>query len=132
VLLIVAALDAGQLTELHALSLELGLAALVEVHDQAELEKARGIADLHLLGVNNRDLRTFKVDLATCLELRPLVPPEILFVAESGIHSAEHVSRLAAAGVDAILVGEALVTASDVAAQVRSLSGEPLARTQPG
>jgi indole-3-glycerol phosphate synthase len=128
VLLIVAYLARQELAELHSLSLSLGLAALVEVHDRAELERALRTPGLELLGVNNRDLRTFKVDLATCLELRPLVQPQVVFVAESGIRSAEDVARLGAAGVDAILVGEALVRAPDVAAEVRRLSGAPPAR----
>jgi indole-3-glycerol phosphate synthase len=96
---------------------------LVEVHDRSELGKALELAELRLLGVNNRDLRTFAVNLETCLELRPLVPAEVCFVAESGIHTPEHVARLQAGRVDAILVGESLVSAADVGAQVRSLSG---------
>ena len=125
VLLIAACLGPAQLADLHALVLMSGMAALVEVHDSAELEAALSLADLRLLGVNNRDLKTFRVDLATCLGLRPLVPAEVCFVAESGIRAAEDVQRLQAAGVDAILVGEALVTAPDTAARVRSLSGGP-------
>jgi indole-3-glycerol phosphate synthase len=121
ILLIVAHLDPIQLADLHALAFSLGMAALVEVHDRAELETATQLDGLDLLGVNNRDLRTFKVDLQTCLDLRPLVPPEICFVAESSIHSVEDVQRLAAAGVDAMLVGEALVTAQEVGAKVREM-----------
>jgi indole-3-glycerol phosphate synthase len=73
------------------------------------------------LGVNNRDLRDFSVDLNTCIELRQHVPGSICFVAESGIHTAADVARLAGAGVEAILVGEALVKAKDVGAKVREL-----------
>jgi indole-3-glycerol phosphate synthase len=124
VLLIAAHLDPGLLADLHALILAQGMAPLVEVHDRDEMQAALGLPGLRLLGVNNRDLRTFRVDLGTCLQLRPLVPPVICFVAESGIHSAEDVARLGAAGVDAVLVGEALVTASDIPAKVRDLSGQ--------
>lgn len=121
-LLIAAVLTDGELAELLALSHELGMTALVEVHDRAELERVLPLQP-RLIGVNNRDLRDFSVDLNTCLKLRPLVPPEICFVAESGIQHAADVARLAAAGVDAILVGEALVKAGDVAAKVRELAG---------
>ncbi len=123
VLLIAACLDPALLADLHALANELGLAALVEVHDRAGLETAMKIAGLALLGVNNRDLRTFRVDLQTCLDLRALVPASICFVAESGIHAREEVQRLSAAGVEAMLVGEALVTAPDVMQAVYNLTG---------
>jgi indole-3-glycerol phosphate synthase len=122
VLLIAAELEPANLAELHALAHELGMAALVEVHDQAELEKALGACQPSLIGINNRDLRDFTVNLETTLRLRPLVPAGICLVAESGIRSPQDVARLAAAGVDAVLVGEALVAAPDVAAQVRSLA----------
>jgi len=120
VLLITAQLDSPQLADLHALVLSLGIAALVEVRDRVELEAALQMEGLDLLGVNNRDLRTFQVDLQTCLDLRPLVPTEICFVAESGIHTVQDVHRLRAAGVDAMLIGEALVTAPDIAEQIRA------------
>ena len=121
VLLIAAHLDPAELADLHALALSLGMAALVEVHNRTELEAALHLDGLSLLGVNNRDLHTFKVDLQTCLDLRPLVPSGICLVAESGIHTAEDVDRLSSAGVDAMLVGEALVTAHDVGKKIRSL-----------
>lgn len=117
-LLIAAALADAEMAELLALTRELGMTALVEVHDRAEMLRVLPLRP-RLIGVNNRDLRDFSVDLNTCLMLRPLVPPEICFVAESGIHGRPDVERLAAAGVDAILVGEALVTAPDVGAKVR-------------
>jgi indole-3-glycerol phosphate synthase len=122
VLLIAAHLDIQQLRDLHALICALGMAPLVEVHNQAELEAAAQL-DLRLLGVNNRDLRDFTVRLETTLELLPLVPAGVCLVAESGIHSPADVVRLRTAGVDAILVGEALVTAPNVAAAVRALAG---------
>lgn len=123
VLLIVAGLVAPLLAELHALTAELGMAALVEVHSAEELETALALRP-RLVGINNRDLRDFTVSLDTTLRLRPLVPPGVCLVAESGIHTGEDVTRLAEGGVDAILVGEALVTAEDIAGQVRQLSGQ--------
>jgi len=124
VLLITAAVpDDAQLADLHALALELGLAALVEVHDQAETERALNLDQISLIGINNRNLDTFEVSLETSMRLRPLIPPGITVVAESGIFAYRDVERLAIAGVDAILVGEALVTAPDIAAKVRELCG---------
>ncbi len=124
ILLIAAALtDDAQLAALHALALELGLTPLVEVHTAGEVERALKIPELKLIGINNRDLATFTVSLETTERLRPLVPAGIGVVAESGIFAAEDVARLANAGVDAVLVGEALMTAPDIAAKVRELSG---------
>ena len=120
-LLIAAVLSGGGLAELLALTRRLGMAALVEVHDADELARVLPLKP-RLVGVNNRDLRTFRVDLNTCLALRPLLPADICFVAESGIHTRADVIRLAAAGVDAMLVGEALVVAPDAAAKVRELT----------
>jgi indole-3-glycerol phosphate synthase len=120
VLLIAAALDAGQLAELHALSMSLGMAALVEVHNRAELEKALQI-EPQLLGINNRDLHDFSVRLETTLDLLPDIPPGVCRVSESGIRTPQDVDRLRQAGLDAILVGEALVTAPDVATGIRYL-----------
>ena len=124
-LLIVAALEDGQLAELHAAIQELGMAALVEVHNEAELERAMQISPA-LLGINNRDLKTFEVRLETTARLAALVPPEVTLVAESGIFTGEDARRMGQMGARAILVGEALVTAGDVAAQVRELSRQPL------
>ncbi len=124
VLLIAAALpDGGLLVELHALALELGLTPLVEVHNEAEVERVLRLENLKLVGINNRNLNTFEVSLKTTEALRPLIPPEISVVAESGIFTAGDVQRLEATGVDAILVGEALVTAADISAKVRELAG---------
>ena len=122
VLLIVAALSADQLRELLAAAQTIWLQALVEVHDEAELETALS-AGAEIIGVNHRDLRTFEVDVSLSLRLRPLVPAGRLLVAESGIESAADVRRLKGAGYDGILVGEALLTASDRAAKVRELAG---------
>jgi len=120
VLLIVAALDDAALLELYELACELGMAALVEVHNAPELERALRIGP-RIIGVNNRDLSTFEVNLETTAHLRPLIPPGVLLVAESGIHHRADVARLKAAGVDGILVGEALVRATDVGARVKEL-----------
>jgi indole-3-glycerol phosphate synthase len=124
VLLIAAALtDDGELAELHALALGLGLAPLVEVHTAAEVERALKLPGLRWVGINNRDLGTFAVSVETTERLRPLIPPEVAVVAESGIFTAADVARLARAGAQAVLVGEALVTAGDIALKVRELSG---------
>jgi|SRR5579859_844328 len=111
----------GRLAELHALALELGLTPLVEVHARGELERVLRLPGLRLVGINNRDLATFKVSLQTTAELRPLVPPGVRVISESGIFTAHDVARLGALGVDAVLVGEALVTAADIPAKVREL-----------
>ncbi len=121
-LLIAAELDLSQLADLQALTHSLGMAALVEVHNLPELETALQ-SGARLIGINNRNLHTFQVSLETSQELRPLIPAEICVVAESGIHSAADVARLAAINIQAVLVGEALVTAADTAAKVRELSG---------
>lgn len=120
VLLIVAALSAGSLRELMAAVRDYGLEALVEVHDEAELERALA-AGAQVVGINNRDLRTFSVDLSVSERLAPLVPRDRVVVAESGIHSRADVERLAAAGVHAILVGESLMVAADRRAAVEAL-----------
>jgi indole-3-glycerol phosphate synthase len=119
-LLVAAILSDSALAGLLALTRALGMAALVEVCSRDELLRVLPLSP-RLVGANNRDLRDFKVDLNTCLALRPLVPAGVCFVAESGIHTRADVARLAAAGVDAMLVGEALVAAPDVAAKVREL-----------
>jgi len=122
VLLIAAILNPGLLTSLIALACSLGLECLAEVHDEPELERAL-MAGAEIVGVNNRDLRTFEVDLATTERLRPLVPAEVTVVAESGVHTRADVQRLAALGVHGILIGEALVLADDTGAKIRELMG---------
>lgn len=121
ILLIAASLSESQLRELQGLAQALGMTALVEVHNPAELQTALQVEPC-LIGINNRDLHNFSVDLRTYQELRPSIPPGILVTAESGIHALEDVQKLESAGVDAILVGEALVTAGDVASKVRCLA----------
>jgi len=120
-LLIAACLDAARLRALRELAEELGLTALVEAHDRLELELALA-SGARLVGINNRDLHTFVTSLETTLRLCALVPAGTVVVAESGIHARADIDRLAEVGVDAVLVGEALVTAADVAARVRELA----------
>jgi indole-3-glycerol phosphate synthase len=125
ILLIAAALiDNARFAALHDCALTLGLTPLVEVHDEAETERAMRLNGICLIGINNRNLATFDVSLTTTERLRPLIPTGISVVAESGIFTADDVARLAKANVDAILVGEALITAPDIAAKVRELSGQ--------
>jgi len=125
VLLIAAALTDDKLfVDLHAAALGLGLTPLVEVHDEAEIERALKLQDVKLIGINNRNLATFEVSLETTERLRPAIPADIPVVAESGIFTARDVERLTKANVNAILVGEALVTSEDIPAKVRELSGE--------
>ncbi len=120
VLLIVAALRLDQLQHLYQEINEIGMTALVEVHDEAETDVALKV-EPELIGVNNRNLHDFKVDLQTTARLRKCIPANIALVAESGIHTAEDVARVKDMGADAILVGEALVTESNVSAKVREL-----------
>ena len=122
VLLIAAALDPRLLAELMAVAGRLGLECLVEVHDEREVEQALA-ADAQVIGINNRDLRTFEVDLAVSERLRPLIPADRVVVAESGIHTRADVERLRALGVNAVLIGEALVTAEDPAGKIGELLG---------
>ena len=122
VLLIAAALSDAELTACAALAAELGLAAMVEVHDEEELARALA-AGAALVGVNQRDLRTFQVDHDRACALAARIPSTVLAVAESGIRDADDARRLADAGYDAILVGETLVRAADRPAQLRQLVG---------
>jgi indole-3-glycerol phosphate synthase len=120
VLLIVAALDDAALKELAELAAELDMDVLVEVHDAAELERALAIP-APLVGINNRDLRTFETRLETTLDLRGRVPGERLVVTESGIHARTDVERLREAGVHAFLIGEAFMRAPDPGAELARL-----------
>jgi indole-3-glycerol phosphate synthase len=120
VLLIVAALDDTRLRELRDAALAYSMDVLVEVHDRAELERALAI-EPDLVGVNNRDLRTFVTDTATTLALRERVPDDVLLVTESGIHSADDIAHMQTAGVHAFLVGEALMSAPDPGAGLADL-----------
>jgi indole-3-glycerol phosphate synthase len=123
ILLIVAILTDAQLEKFHTLAVEAGLAVLVEVHDEEELERALKISPA-LIGVNNRNLKTFKVDLATTEKLAPRITHHAsLLVAESGIHARADVERVKKCGAGAILVGESLVKQGDIGAKVRELLG---------
>ncbi len=121
-LLICAILEKQLLGELLTCAKSLGMDALVEVHDERELEAAVSTG-AEVVGINNRDLRSFAVDLSTTERLAPLVPGSTTLVAESGIFTRGHIRRLEACGVNAVLIGEALVTASDPAAKIRKLFG---------
>ncbi len=119
-LLITGILEKEKLRDFIRLAGELNLDALVEVHTREELEKALGCG-AEIIGINNRDLKTFQVDIATTLELAKLVPEDCVLVSESGISSEEDVKRLAQAGVDAVLVGEALVISPNIEDKVNEL-----------
>ncbi len=122
ILIIVAALEDAQMAEIEAAAIERGMDVLVEVHDEAEMDRAVRLRS-RLIGVNNRDLRTFRTDLATTERLAPLAPEGALLVGESGINARADVERLAAAGVRCFLVGESLMRQDDVMAATRALLG---------
>jgi indole-3-glycerol phosphate synthase len=122
ILLIVAALDDGIMRELEAIALSLNMAVLVEVHDAAELERALAL-QTPLLGINNRNLRTFETRLETTLDLLPGIPDGKLVVTESGILSRTDVARMRSAGVNAFLVGEAFMRAENPGAALGELFG---------
>lgn len=122
VLLIAALLDTDALRSYKAICDGLGLSALIEAHDAAEIRSALD-AGARLIGVNNRDLDTFDVDISNSIRLRELVPGEVLFVAESGIRTPEDIQALRACGADGVLIGETLMRSSDKAAQLRRLKG---------
>jgi indole-3-glycerol phosphate synthase len=119
-LLITAILSQEQLEELLALSHSLGLRCLVEVHNENELEKAL-LGGAEIIGINNRDLNTFTVDINTTRRLRPLIPRERIVVSESGIKNRDAIKKLKEWGVNAMLVGEALVTAENIPAKMEEL-----------
>ncbi|MFF5531306.1 indole-3-glycerol phosphate synthase TrpC [Streptomyces cinerochromogenes] len=121
VLLIVAALEQPLLADLSALAAEAGLTALVETHDEAEAERALA-AGARVVGVNARDLKTLRVDRSTFGRVAPLLPADVVRVAESGVRGAADVARYAGLGADAVLVGEALVTSGDGAGAVAALT----------
>jgi indole-3-glycerol phosphate synthase len=120
ILLIVAALDDARLADLYAAAAELGLDALIEVHDEYELDRALALSP-RLLGVNNRNLHTFETRLDTTVRLAGRVPRDCLLVAESGIHSAADVALIRGADVHAFLVGEAFMRAADPGARLAEL-----------
>jgi len=119
-LLIAAILSQRQFKELISLSHSLGLKCLVEVHNEGEMERAI-ISESEIIGINNRDLNTFTVDINTTRRLRPLVPEDKIVVSESGIKSQRDIEKLGNWKVDAVLVGEALITAPDIRAKMKEL-----------
>jgi indole-3-glycerol phosphate synthase len=119
-LLIVAILEPAKLQELLKISHELKMSCLVEVHNEAEVEIALK-SEARIIGINNRDLTTFNVDIATTERLRPLIPPDRIVVSESGIKERADIEKLIQLGVDAVLVGECLMSAPDIAAKMKEL-----------
>ena len=122
VLLILSLLDDGQMRDYLALTAESCLDALVEAHDEAEVERALALG-AKILGVNNRDLKTFTVDVENSLRLRQLAPPEVLFVSESGIRTHDDIQKLYDNGTNAVLIGETLMRAADKKAMLDELRG---------
>jgi len=120
ILLIVAALEQAQMIELAATAADLAMDVLVEVHDGAELDRALELTPT-LVGINNRDLRTFNTTLETTLALAPRVPGDTMLVTESGIHTVEDVTRMREAGINAFLVGEAFMRQEDPGAHLSLL-----------
>ena len=123
-LVVAAILDDRQLRELSALAAQYGLACLFEAHTEVEVKRCADCGAA-IIGINNRDLKSMAVDLATFEALRRHVPPGVLAVAESGIRTAGDARRMRDAGADAILVGESLMRAPDAAAALRELRGSP-------
>ena len=122
ILLIVRILSDAQIRDYLQVAASLGLSALVETHCAREIERALEVG-AHIIGINNRDLDTFEVDVTTTLELKKLVPGGNVLVSESGIHTRRHVRMLEDGGIDAILVGEALVTSRNIHAKIQELLG---------
>ena len=122
VLLIMAALSNEMAIELESTARDLDMDVLVEVHDASELERGLGL-QTPLIGVNNRNLRTLRTDLETTIELASYIPPDRLFITESGIHTREDVVRLSKVGAQCLLVGESLLRQADLGAAVHELLG---------
>ncbi|MBI4307824.1 MAG: indole-3-glycerol phosphate synthase TrpC [Chloroflexi bacterium] len=128
-LLIVGILDHGQLNGLLMLARGLGMEPLVEVHTRQEVQRAVN-AGAMVVGINNRNLGTFRTDVQTTRRLRPGIPEGRTIVSESGLHAREDLERVRAWGVDAVLIGEAFMTAPDIEAKVRELMGTPATQTR--
>ncbi len=131
VLLIVAALERRQMVEFFALAKELGLDTLIETHHERELDTVlEWVPEARLIGINNRDLKTFSTDLGVTLRLAKRVPSDKVVVSESGIHKRDDVRRLVEAGIHAMLVGESLIRADDIGAKMAELQGTSAARAE--
>jgi indole-3-glycerol phosphate synthase len=131
VLLIVAGLERWQLIDFFALAQELSLDVLVETHHERELDTVlEWLPDVRLIGINNRDLRTFSTDLGVTMRLAKRIPSDKLIVSESGIHKRGDVERLLEAGVHAMLVGESLIRAEDIGAKITELLGGPVKKEE--
>ncbi len=122
ILLIAAVLNEEEISDLLSLAVRLSLSYIVEVHNEAEIGRAYN-AGATIIGINNRDLATFDVDIGTTCRLRTLVPDSCIIVSESGIHSRKDIEILEASGVDAVLVGESLVTSNDIPGKLKELRG---------
>jgi indole-3-glycerol phosphate synthase len=120
VLLIAAILERAQLGKMLTLSRSLGLGCLVEIHDEDELKKALA-SGAEIIGINNRDLKTFEVDLNNTQRLKPLIPDDKITVSQSGINRREDIKKLEGWGIDAVLIGEALVTAKNIPNRIKEL-----------
>lgn len=131
ILLIVAALERRQLIDFHALATELGMDSLFETHHERELDTVlEWIPTARMIGINNRDLKTFTTDLNVTFRLAKRIPSDKLIISESGIHSREHVRKLLEAGVHAMLIGESLIRADSTANKVRELLGVNASRAE--
>ena len=132
VLLIVAALERRQLMDFHALATELGMDSLFETHHERELDTVlEWIPTARMIGINNRDLKTFTTDLNVTFRLAKRIPPDKLIISESGIHKREDVTKLSEAGVHAMLIGESLIRAEHTADKVQELLGLASRSSQP-
>ena len=123
VLLICTLLETAELKEFLAVAASVGLDTLVEAHDEAEVEAALA-AGAQIIGVNNRDLKDFSVDLQNSLRLRPLVPQDKLFVSESGIKTAADITELKKCGVNGVLIGETLMRSKNITLELQQLAGD--------